>query len=176
MIWKYGKEVPVHKRYNNEHAEEGVINRYRKAKEHIAKQVTELQSCKEFNDKCSQLYNKGYHDWVILMVILNCMLNLRSQERQVPLTPETMNQPIDELLSELDDLVYPCEIFMGVLFDRNLELHFITALQSWGFQLRRRILAPDVAEKFLRIRMKHFEFDLPHRNLFGTPPGDWPEL
>lgn len=175
MIWKHGKEVPVHRRFNKEEAEEHVRNRYRTAKEHISKQVIELQTCKEFCEICSQLYIKGYHDWIILSVILNCMLNWRAQERRIPLTPEYMHENMNVLLSDLDNLVYPCAKFMGAEFDINLKMHFATVLVTWGFQFRRHNLSPEVIEEFLRIRMKHFDYDLPHEKIFGTPPGCWPE-
>jgi hypothetical protein len=47
-------------------------------------------------------------------------------------------------------------------------------------RLRRLLRRPDVEPRairaFLRDRMHHYDLDLPHRPLFGTPPGDWPEV
>jgi len=174
MIWKHGKEVPVHRRYNKDEAEEHVRNRYIMTRKHISKQVIRLQSCGEFCKKCSQLYNNGYRDWIILSVIMNCMLNWRAQERLI--TPENINEHQEQLFSDLDDLSYPCQKFLGDEFEIHMQMHFASVLATWGFQLRRQDLSPDVVENFLRVRMKHFDYDLPHQQLFGSPPGTWPDI
>ena len=104
------------------------------------------------------------------------MLNLKSQELNIPQDPGSFRDNMTRLLDEVKGVAYPCERFLGFPFDVQLEMHLVTVLVGWGFQLRYGRLATPVVERFLRTRMRHFDHDIPHPALFGEPPGDWPQL
>ena len=172
----HGGEPPLHRRYDASEAEIHLRNRYQTAHDHIFKQVQALQSCEEFKTLCKRLYERGYPDWVITSVILNRMMNQRMHEKGLLITEKNIRSNWDSILTDLEDIAYPCEYFLGDVFNANLYTFFSTVLLTWGFELRRHDLAKDVVEKFLRERMRFFDHALPHKRLFGNPPGDWPDL
>jgi len=175
MTLDIGKEPPLHRRFNQKKAIEHIRNRYRHAYEQIRKQVKILQHSKEFRDKCKELYEQGYKDWVILSAILNCKANWTSQIQRTSLADLDSKQ-YWKLIEESKDVVFLPKDFLSEDFDKHIGLHFVMALTTWGFQLRRRDFDPKVVENFMRKRMKHLDFDLPHKPLFGDPLGDWPKI
>ena len=107
------------------------------------------------------------------------MLNWKAHENGLTLTALFLNEDKKNFLdlqNKLSDIVYPPDRFSDTDMDNHLNVHNITVLKSYGFELRRKELNPEVVEKFLRERMKHFDFDLPHDPLFGEPPGHWPKI
>lgn len=172
----HGSKPPLHTRYDASKAETHLRNRYQTAHDHISKQVSALQSCEEFRALCKGLYGRGYPDWVITSVILNRMMNQWMYEKRLQITEKTIRSNWNVMLTNLEDVVYPCEYFLGESFDDNLRMFFSTVLLTWGFQYRRSVFDNDVVEKFLRERMLFFDHDLPHKRLFDDPPGDWPDL
>lgn len=171
-----GSKPPLHRRYNASEAEAHLRNRYKTAHDHISKQVLALQSCEEFRALCKELYERGYPDWVITMVILNRMMNQRMHERGLQISEKNIRSNWGSILADLENIEYPCEYFLGEAFDSHLHTFFGTVLSTWGFELRRHDLAVPVVEKFLRERMRFFDHDLPHQRLFDDPAGDWPDL
>ena len=83
---------------------------------------------------------------------------------------------LDRVGKKLDNTTFPTWRFMDEDMAHQMQIHGLIVLQSYGFELRRPNFRPEVVERFLRERMNHFELDLPHRPLFGEPPGDWPDL
>lgn len=172
-----GVSPPLHRRFDEKAAMRYIRNRYHHCREKIAKQVKVLQEDTSFRRKCQSFYEKGYKDWVILTAIMNCVLNWKAKEIGLTVSPEEDPKQFLELQHTLRDTVYPSRRFLGedMIFQIQV-MHGITALKTYGFELRRRDFKPEVVEKFLRERMKHFDFDLPHNPLFGEPPGDWPRI
>jgi hypothetical protein len=167
-----GATPPLHRRFNERESISYIRNRYHICREKIAKQVEALQQDAAFREKCQGYYQRGYKDWVIASAIFNCMLNWRMRELGLVRTEDQQRFP--ELQNMLRDVVYPTSRFLGEDMDSHIQIHCVTALNTYGFELRRRDFKPDVVEKFLRERMRHFDFDLPHSPLFGEPPGNWP--
>jgi len=60
--------------------------------------------------------------------------------------------------------------------EQTLRIFDVNTLRTYGFEYRRRDYRPEAVQTFLRLRMKHYDLDLPHQPLFGKPPGDWPEV
>ena len=83
---------------------------------------------------------------------------------------------LEDIGKKLDNTTYPTWRFMDDDMARQMKVHGLLVLRSYGFELRRPDFQPEVVERFLRERMKHFELDLPHKPLFGEPPGDWPDV
>lgn len=172
-----GVRPPLHRRFDGKTAMQHICNRYRHCRQKIVNQVRALQQDELFRKKCQSYYENGYKDWVILTAILNCMLNWKAKEVGLTISSEEDPKRFLELQQTLQDTVYPPLRFLGTEFDFQIRvMHPTTALKTYGFELRRRDFKPEVVEKFLRERMKHFDFDLPHKPLFGEPPGDWPEI
>jgi hypothetical protein len=135
-----------------------------------------LQKDSLFRQECQEYYQRGYKDWVIVGAIFNCMLNWKAHELGIKLPDEKERQSVIELQELLSDALYPTGQFLGKDFDFQIKFHSLLALKSYGFELRRMDFNPEIVEKFLRERMKHFDFDISHRSLFGEPPGDWPSI
>jgi hypothetical protein len=176
MITKTGNSPPLHRRYSESEAIEQVRNRYVTAKSCIVAQVRELQTFEPFKEKCAKLYEEGFKDWIILTIIFNCMMNWLAQERGQIFTPEIIRDKFPQIKESMRGKVFPGSKFMSWEFELNMNAHMVTVLSTWGFEIRRHNLSPKVVSEFLRRRMRHFDHDLPHRNLFGEPPGDWPDL
>lgn len=170
-----GMKPPLHRRFDEKKALEFIGNRYRHCRNRILKQVEALQKDALFREKCKELYRRGYKDWVILTAILNCMINFRVRELGLDLSREEVRSKFQELSEMLQDAVYPTNEFLESI-DFQIKFHSILALSTYGFEPRRRDFKPEVVERFLRERMRHFDFDLPHKSLFNEPPGSWPEI
>lgn len=171
-----GSEPPLHKRYDPNTALEHIRNRYKATKKSCELQVSLLQKDNRFIRKCEYLYSTDYRDWIILTIIFNCMMDRKLRSISGGFTPVYLKNNYDEILESLRTETYPVEVFLGELFEMQKQSHFTTVLITWGFQLRRSDYDPEVVERFLRKRMRHFENDLPHQNLFGNPLGDWPVI
>jgi len=171
-----GVKPPLHRRFDKEVAMHHIRNRYRELRKTISRQVGMLQKDSAFCKKCQGYYERGYKDWVIVGAIFNCMLNWKARDLGVKLPDEKEKQKVIELRESIHDAVYPTERFLGPDLDLHVKAHSIYALKSYGFEMRRRDFKPEVVEKFLRERMKHFDFDFSHNPLFGDPPGDWPSI
>jgi len=170
-----GIRPPLHRRFDEKKALEFIRNRYRHCHDKIPKQVEALQKDPAFREKCKKLYQKGYKDWVILTAILNCMINFKARELGLDLSREEVSSRFSELSEMLQDNVYPTNEFLRDI-DFQIKFHSILALSTYGFEPRRRDFNPEVVEKFLRERMRHFDFDLPHKPLFNELSGCWPEI
>lgn len=170
-----GIKPPLHRRFDQNKALEFICNRYRHCRNKIAKQVEVLQKDPTFREKCREYYKKGYKDWVILTAILNCMINFKAQEMSLNLSSEKIRNKFLKLPNVLQDTVYPTKKFLENM-DFQIQMHSILALNTYGFKPRRKDFKPEVVEKFLRERMRHFDFDIPHESLFGEPTGNWPKV
>lgn len=165
------KKVPLHKLYDAEKSIIYIKNRYIRIKEMMEKQITALQQDQEFKKICQKYYKDGYPDWVILSAIMNCAINVRMKE----LGYDVLRNPDKflEISKEMNDVVYPPKIILKDL-DEQIKLHAIQCLHTYGFELRRKDFKPEVVESFLRERMMHYSYDLPHDPLFGESDGNWP--
>ncbi len=100
---------------------------------------------------------------MLLTAILNWVLNWTARETGL-FNPDTIH-----------DTLFPSNRFLGKEMDFQVRMmHGILVLKTYGFEIRRKDLKPEVLEKFLRERMKHYSFDLPYELLFGEPIGEWP--
>lgn len=146
-----------------------------------------LQASAEFRSKCAAYYKHGYKDWVILSAIMNCMMNWKLIEQGTEIRPKnnpgendkilsTMREEMFKAFDKLQGVKYPPQRFLGSDMEVQLKMHGLTALKTYGFTPRRIDFKPETIEKFLHERMRHFELDIPHKFLFGEPPGDWPEV
>lgn len=167
---------PLHRRFDESKALEQIRNRYRLLREKISRQVTALQADSGFRIHCKSLYAKGYKDWMLIAVIYNVILNVYLQENGIDLlNKKAAEKAMRDFMGRQITDVYPAALFLGEEFERCLKTFQMTVLVTWGFHPRARLLKPDVVEKFLRERMRHFDLDFPHRPLFGDELGEWPE-
>lgn len=176
MTSETGVKPPLHQRFDEQVAIRHIRNRYGEIRKAISRQVDVLRKENVFRQKCQGYYQSGYKDWVIVGAILNCMLNWKARDLGIDLPSEGAKQQFIELRNILSDVVYPTERFLGGDLDMHIKAHSLYALNSYGFEMRRKDFKPEVVEKFMRERMRHFDFDLSHRPLFGEPPGDWPNI
>ncbi len=182
MTWPIGVEPPLHRKFDKHEAMEMVRNRYRQARRMIPQQIENLQGDEEFRNQCRRYYEARYKDWVIINAVLNCMLQWQAEQlrldfrnpRQV-FSIEGVGSSLEEIGTRLDNTTYPTWRFADELISVQMKAHSLHALVTYGFEPRRADFKPEVVERFLQERMKHFDFDLPHDPLFGEPPGAWPD-
>ncbi len=175
MISDCGSTPPLHRRFDEAKAIQRVSNRYRRMRQQISEQVAALQEDERFRLECSSYYKRGYPDWIVLSGIVGKMLPLRSKERGLDIFRVARDPGLyQELLTGLAGCVYPARFFYGEQFRECVLGNLLSSLRTYGFTRRRTDFQPETVEKFLRERMRHFEFDLKHEQLFGDPPGAWP--
>jgi len=167
---------PLHKRLNQAKSIDLIQNRYQRCHREIPTQVVKLQKDEEFRRLYQEYYGRGYRDWTILVAVFNCVANWKAQEARVDMRSRTGIKAFLELAKHLQDDSYPAWRFDREEMDRQIAGFNMTALLAYGFEFRRPDCNPEAVERFLRERMRHFDFDLPHQPLFGDPPGDWPQL
>ena len=160
---------PLHRRFDEHVAITHIQNRYQESYENILKQVSVLQNDTAFRQKCRIYYDKGYKDWVILNTIYTCMLNWKANDLGLKLFSDEDRKKFIELRHSLQNAVYEPNRFISQDFDIHIKSHAVLVLKTYGFELRRRDFKPEVVEKFLRVRMKHYEFDYTsHASFWGT--------
>lgn len=174
-MYPAGENPPIHHRYNETEALAAIRRRYEAVLRFIPAQIEKLQADPEFRAHCQSYYARGYKDWVILMAIMNCMMNWRLNYRGIDVRDVAKFSP-EKIGEELNDDTHPTWRFLGEDMERQIDGHGVLVLPTYGFEMRRSDFKPAVIEKFLRERMNHFALDLPHKPLFGEPPGDWPDL
>lgn len=167
---------PLHSRFNEAEAVAAVSRRYVALREMVSAQVAALQGCSEFQLQCARYYERGIPDWVIVNSIASRLLFIRVTEggKRAPRSGE-----VEEVFRAGGSIlagVLPCSEFLGEVFERQLGVDQMAMLKGYGFVPRRRYVGLGVIERFLRERMRHFDFDLPHAALFGRPPGSWPTI
>jgi len=175
MTWPLGAKPPLHRRFNEGKALELIRGRYAGLRSRIPSQVTTLQNDGEFRLLCRSYYDMGYKDWLIVSAVLNCMLNWKAHSLGLDFRSPESRQHFARIADRLEDSCYPAWRFEKDEMDKMIAIHNMSALLAYGFEPRRLDFREAVVERFLRERMNHFEFDLPHKELFGEPPGDWPD-
>jgi hypothetical protein len=172
------ESLPVHRRANRENALEAIRNRYRRCREVAGAQVAVLQHDKAFLVEAHERYAAGYKDWHILGGIINAMWNQVAFEKRIDLTtlrptsPENPRQVVDQATGR----VFPIELFLGDHLEGAITGFEFVCLASFGFFPRSGKAEVELVRKFLRNRMRFYEFDIEHPPLFGQPLGEWPEL
>lgn len=165
------KKAPLHKLYDPEKSLEYIQNRYARIKDKIEKQISSLQKDEKFKIICQKYYKDGLPDWALLSAILNCVMNIRF--RELGYDPLIDGDKFLEVSDQIKDIVYSSEVIL-LSFDEQIKMLSIHSLATYGFELRRRDLKPEVIDKFLRERMMHYSHDIPHDLMFGDPEGKWP--
>jgi len=151
-------------------------NRYAAIRRVIPKQVALLQQSPEFRDLCAQYYERGLPDWSILSAAHNACLNLFAWNNE--LSPQEMQSKafMKKATGFIEDHPIPERLFTVELMEEMLSIQKATVLASWGFEFRTGSMDVGGLERFLRERFPVYEVDLPHKPMFGDPPGDWPNL
>lgn len=170
--------IPLHRRHNSSGAIEAIEQRYSQFHQKLEPQVFVLQRNAAFRSQCSELYKRGYKDWMILGAVFNFLLQAELAEREVDIRDGQRASEIARKLLDDQSFVFgatDAQELCGDQFLRFLYTFNMVALASYGFELRQHVIHPEVMERFLRERLDYFSLDLPHLPLFGDPPGNWPE-
>ena len=169
-----GSKLKLHHRHNLGPDKESIRFRYATYRRKLSQQVSLLQKSDVFRAKCTELYERGYKDWMILGALLNWTIRIAgSNASEIEATMQQTNErirsdePFDEQITP-DDLCG--DEFLGFLYSFN----FLFLATTYGFDLNRRKVEPRAAERFLSERLAHFDRDIPHVPMFGEKPGDWP--
>jgi hypothetical protein len=166
----------LHRRFDEATSIEFIQNRYRNLHVILASQVECLQKDVETRIVFRDFYDQGFKDWHLVSAIFNIRMNWYYGDFKIAM----MNPPDSEKLKEIKEIVSlsterPSRFSDINLIDLALRIFDVSCLATYGFECRRSDYAPDAVRKFLRDRMRHYDLDMPHRPLFGKPPGDWPD-
>ena len=169
-----GVTPPLRRRFSERKSRQLIRERYEQFRKRIPEQVRRLQQDAGFRDLCVDYYARGYPDWVILGSVLSCMASWKLRRDGFDAHDPHKSERMRELTDGLTGASYPPWLFTREEMDRVMAAQNAAMLLTYGFEPPRCSFDAAVVERFLRARMRHFEFDLPHSPLFGTPPGDWP--
>jgi hypothetical protein len=176
MTQTIGEHPPLHRRFNEAESLQLIRNRYRNLHRTLAGQVKVLQDDIETRIIFRSFYEADFKDWHLLSAIYNVRMNWHFGEFGISLS----DCPSKERLKEVEEIITlsierPSRFANNKLIEEALRLSDVTCLPTYGFECRRADYSPDAVRSFLQHRMRHYDLDLPHRPLFGKPPGDWPE-
>ena len=171
-----GSKPPLHRRFDEARAIRHIRDRYRGMKGKFDAQLAVLRADEGFLERCAKLYADGYKDWHILSAIFNRILNLESIKQQIDLGTVEGREAYKKLADRLETVAYPASAFEGPEWRIMFTMHAITCLARYGFEQRTAAMRPELAVKFLRERMRHFDLDIPHQPMFAKPLGDWPNV
>ena len=162
-------KLPLHKRYNENEMKKAITNRYRNISNAIPLQLKYLGESKEFAEIVKKLRKEGWKDWHILLSIANRMFNLKNFIGKTGWYPKTEEEKKEVLTNFKEDenfQPYGVSKFAEKELQFHLRMSLLASCKGMGFEFRRRDIKPEKIEKFLRIRMKFFDLDIPHEKYF----------
>ncbi|OHB98342.1 MAG: hypothetical protein A2W74_05815 [Planctomycetes bacterium RIFCSPLOWO2_12_38_17] len=162
-------KLPLHKRYNENEMKKAIANRYRNISNAIPLQLKYLGESKEFAEIVKKLRKGGWKDWHILLSIANRMFNLKNFIGKTGWYPKTEEEKKEVFLNfkEEENFQPFCVTeFTEKILYFHLEGALIVSCEAMGFEFRKREIKPEKIEKFLRMRMKYFGLDIPHKTYF----------
>lgn len=167
---------PVHFRYNESQVVEVVTKRYQMMAEKLPrKQITNLQRSEGFVLQCEGLYQEGFKDWVLLMAIWNVFFSVELERSGFG---NARSEDLGVFFKKFSEMKLktplPVEYFLGDRFRFQVCGYEGAVLMSLGFHMRVKRHSPETVHRFLRDRMRMYDFDVPHDALFSNPPGKWP--
>lgn len=152
-------------------------NRYRHFHARFSKQVEALQKSVAFLTVAREFYDEGFKDWHILSAVYNLRLNWEMRRLGIDVFDGMHSRDTVRMVSEIiEHSIEPPERIVASKDDlaRMFDMADLTCLKTYGFELRRPDVKPDALRRFLRERMRHYDLDLPHEQLFGGSDGAWP--
>lgn len=171
-----GVKPPLHRRFDQQDVLKRIRWRYQGCQKAISEQIEALQLYPGFRKKCQGYYKRDYKDWILVSAIMQQMYNTKARELGLTMGPDSDRELLNEVEKAIHGVVYPISWFLGQEFDLQIDIFNVTCLHNYGFRFRKRGYNRSQVERFLRERMRHFDFDFPHKPLFGDPPGDWPQI
>ena len=162
-------KLPLHKRYNENEMKKAIANRYRKISNAIPIQLKYLGESKEFTEIVKKLRKEGWKDWHILLSIINRIFNLKHFIGKTDWYPKTEEEKKEILLNLKEDKnfqPYGVSEFTEKELQFHLKMSLLASCKGMGFEFRRRDIKLEKIEKFLQIRMKFFDLDVPHKTFF----------
>jgi len=167
----------LHRKFNEKTSLGYIKNRYKGMRKPLDAQVKSLQKDEGFLLQCDILYANGYKDWHILSAIYNLMFAAESGRLGIdPRNSEGRRAQMALGKDFLEGVVLPSCLFSGPEWDRCFQMHAFTCLQTYGFEIRNPRLDTAAILRFMRVRLRHFDLDIPHLPIFGRPPAVWPEV
>jgi hypothetical protein len=171
-----GEKPPLHRRFDEARSFEAIRNRYRNLHRILSGQVEAIQRDVEARFAFRSFYEAGFKDWHLASAIYNIRMNWHLGDFGISL----LAPPSKEKMKEAEEIITlsiesPYRFANEKLIEHALFVFDITCLSTYGFECRRVDYDPAAVRSFLRHRMRHYDLDLPHRPLFGKPPGEWPD-
>jgi hypothetical protein len=158
---------------------EQIRNRYRHFQDHFGRQTETLQNSPAFRDVAQRFYADGFKDWHILSAAFNLRLNWEMRRLGIDVSDGMRQAAIVKTVSEIVEFsVESPDRIAGALEELThmFEISDATCLNTYGFELRRPDVRPEVVRRFLRKRMRHYDLDLSHEPLFADGGGTWPSV
>lgn len=149
-------------KYNKETAIENIKGRFKNSHQCIYITIEKLKQDKNFHTFINGLRNKGWHDWQIIITIMNFMLNYKTQkeiEGQNFETKELYKEKYNEIFHRLQHtdekdcyIKFPVEAFHSDEFKFQLNHTLIIILKSYGLENNARHPNFNAVKDFLDIR------------------------
>lgn len=176
MTERTGPRPPIHRRFNEADSLAQISRRYRHFRQYFTEQISLCQSSETFRSLIQKrFYLNGYKDWLVLSVMYNLRMNWEGRRLGIEMGPQFAANV--EMLTEIvHRTTEPVQRFLDAGHEMEIA-HTVfdaTCLRSYGFEFRRHDFHPDAVRAFLRDRMRHYELDMQHTQLFGEPPGELP--
>jgi len=158
MEWKSSHSS----KYNQVDAIENIKGRFKNSHPCIYITIEKLKQDKNFHTFINDLRNKGWHDWQIILTIMNFMLNYKTQkeiEGQNFETEELYKEKYNEIFHRLQHtdekdcyIKFPMEAFQSKEFKFQLNHTLIIILKSYGLENNARHPNFNSVKVFLDIR------------------------
>lgn len=156
--------------YSEERAKEFIVNRYKNAFNPVRLTLPRLLKNERFRRVITQLRNKGYLDWEILLLISNICLNYRVNQLIPTGAPLDEQKEIGQSLMFREETESDMDVPASVFTQENIAIQekfqFATIAKTWGLELHQKTPDFNAIEKLLDVRYHNSEMDVEHEDIF----------
>lgn len=156
--------------YSVERAKEIVLSRYQNTIKPIRLTLPKLLKDDGFRRVITQLRNKGYLDWKILLLVCNICLNYRLNQLMPPYSSLEKQKEIGQSLMFREEKESDIEVPASVFTQENIAIQeklMVAAIaKTWGLELYQKTPDFNAIEKLLDARYHNSEMDVEHEDIF----------
>lgn len=149
-------------KYNQEEAIQNIKNRFKNSHKCIYLTIEKLKQDEGFFDLINDLRKKGWHDWQIILSIMNFIINEKTRHQLSDKkfeSEEKYREAFDKLFHELcqtDEkncyMEFPLNSFKSKLFEFQLNNTLVIILKSYGLENKANFPNFSAVKDFLDIR------------------------
>jgi len=157
--------------YDEAQSKELIEKRYKNSFVPIRITLERLKTDEKFKETVRKLRSEGWKDWHILMAMALVVVNYRVNVR-----PRILGQNFKEMTevfsaemnkSESEEsLPVPAVEFNETELKNSLAMSMVSTFKMLGLELKSPTLAREAIMEFARKRLRYFDDDIPHKDLF----------